>query len=91
MFVDVFAHVRTSKSEKSKKDLGGSARARFGAPLQGDPEKSGSVPTRKPIFPTQTYAVGYAWVKERKGTYKATFWGRQEPPREAQDENPSFF
>ena len=39
MFVDVFAHIRTSKVEKSKKDIGGSARARFGAPFKGTQRK----------------------------------------------------
>ena len=39
MFVDVFAHIHTSKGEKSKKGLGGSARAQFGAPLKGTQRK----------------------------------------------------
>ena len=34
MFVDVFAHVHTSKGEKSKEGVGGNARARFGAPFK---------------------------------------------------------
>ena len=39
MFVDVFAHIHTSKGEKTKKGLGGSARAQFGAPLKGTQRK----------------------------------------------------
>ena len=39
MFVDVFAHIHTSKGEKSKKGVGGSARARFGAPFKGTQRK----------------------------------------------------
>ena len=39
MFVDVFAHIHTSKGEKTKKGLGGSARAQFGAPLKGNQRK----------------------------------------------------
>ena len=39
MFVDVFAHIHTSKGEKSKKGVGGSARARFGAPFRGTQRK----------------------------------------------------
>ena len=39
MFVDVFAHIHTSKGDKSKKGVGGSARARFGAPFKGTQRK----------------------------------------------------
>ena len=39
MFVDVFARIYTSTGEKSKKGVGGSARARFGAPFNGTQRK----------------------------------------------------
>ena len=39
MFVDVFAHIHTSKGDKSKQGVGRSARARFGASFKGTQRK----------------------------------------------------
>ena len=68
MFVDVFAHIHTSKGEKTKKRPRGERARAIRRPPQGDPEKSGSVPTRNPVSPTRRGFKNGSLSNHVKGT-----------------------
>ena len=54
MFVDVFAHIHTSKGDKSKKASGG-ARAQDSAPPSRGPREKWQCSYTKPSFPYKTW------------------------------------